>query len=334
MKTPRVFRLFKQRDEDRGKSLNRRFTTYIICCLFALSFWLLLALSRNYESRVQFEIDYQNLPADKALLVTLPHSFNITLNGKGFDLAGLQFGRPKLPVQINIESNSIIRHSDGSMEYRLPSKSLIPDFNKIIGSDLEIVAIDPDTLHLSFTDIQLKRVPVHPELKISFSKPYDMKGDYKIFPDSLTVSGPQSQVDLIKEIKTEPVEISNLDRPLSKILDIEKIKTSNVSYSADKIYLTVQVEEYTESSMTIPLQVQGVRPELQVRVLPEHVTVSYRVSLPDFSRVTPEMFTALADFSEFEPGVTNKIRVQLTKIPYFVKSVSVSPSMVSYILVK
>ena len=63
-----------------------------------------------------------------------------------------------------------------------------------------------------------------------------------------------------------------------------------VRYSTEKVLVALNVVEFTEGTVTVPITV--VSGSRSVKVFPSEVEVKYQVPLSDYEDVKPEMFEA------------------------------------------
>lgn len=95
-----------------------------------------------------------------------------------------------------------------------------------------------------------------------------------------------------------------------------------------EVQLVVGVEEYTERSYRVPVQVRGLDSGSVAKLYPQQVEVSFWVAERDFTRVSEEMFEAGVNYDPEE----SQWKVEVKRFPEFVRIKGVKPSAVQYVL--
>ena len=69
-----------------------------------------------------------------------------------------------------------------------------------------------------------------------------------------------------------------------------------------------------------------------MKIFPEKVQITYIVGFSDFDRVSEQMFAARVDYLKRDNG--NRLSVEITRHPDFVKILKQDPSKVEYLIRK
>ena len=81
--------------------LDKHLYIFLICFLIATIFWLLLALSNEYNTALSFPVNYVNMPGKKVIMNELPSKINVNLKTTGFKI--LSFGLKKEQKTLEID---------------------------------------------------------------------------------------------------------------------------------------------------------------------------------------------------------------------------------------
>ena len=86
--------------------------------------------------------------------------------------------------------------------------------------------------------------------------------------------------------------------------------------------------------MEVPVHAVDIPAGYVLKTFPDKITVRYQVALSRYNAVTPESFNAVVDGIKANDLKGSKMNVKLVKVPPFIKSVSIEPERVDYILRK
>jgi hypothetical protein len=116
-------------------------------------------------------------------------------------------------------------------------------------------------------------------------------------------------------------------------LNIDLTKEKNISVSPKKIVSYLKVEKFTESNIEIPINHNAAKINKSIKLFPDKVNVSYMVALKDYKRVNESMFRAVVDFTKLDlKSAENKVKVEISKFPSFVKINKIDPEKVEFII--
>ncbi len=303
-----------------------------MCFGIAVFIWLMIKLSDEFTSKVSYPFRFTNIPSGKLLVESSDSTLKLQVKANGLQLFSTKYLK-KSPL-INIDFNRVklnrCRYKYGS--YILTSSLKNYLINQLDITD-NIISVSPDSLFFVMENSEMKMLAVKTDLSISFEKQYYQYGDIKITPDSIRVNGLLSIIDTINYIKTKRIELSELKKNIDIDIGILKpLISKNIKYSVDKVNVKIPVENYTESSIDIPIQQVG-NSIREIKTFPAKVKVTYMVALKDFDRLDKSMFLAGVDCSKINTG-NNILRVKLFRQADFVKVTEIFPESVEYIILK
>ncbi|MCB9187016.1 MAG: YbbR-like domain-containing protein [Flavobacteriales bacterium] len=310
--------------------LNRRSVAFLLCILLSALFWLLTSLSKEYVDEVIIPVEYENLP-ENLLIVNEPiAAVTAEVQGFGFDLLwhSLRLDKVQITVPANPSSLPSVKRGGEEIHFLLTQERT---GKMSIGDDqLVVLKIYPDTLFIKFKPLFIKTVPVKLDADLSFAKQFGLISSPVVDPDTITVSGLQSEVEQIEFVATEHQSWTDLRESLTVEVPLNQIRNSRlVRYSHDQVQVAVNVTEFTEGSVSIPVNINAHNPE-SVKVYPSEVEVKYQVPLADYDKITPEMFRASVQVEENRND--QLLVVQLDETPVQVRQTRVNPPHVEYIL--
>ena len=300
--------------------------------LLSTIFWFLRALSEDYKADITYPVKYINLPENKVLAGKLPDHLKLTIEAEGFTILRHRI-LPRLRLNFNLAPLNLNK-IDNDSSFIL-TRNAINELNKTLNKNkttIKILDVSPDTIFFHFTDMISKKCKVDyliPEKNLLYAKQYMQNGPIAALPDSITISGPESILDTIYQVYTEPVKAGNLTDTLEKEIALQEIE--QVEYSQKKVKLTIPVDKFTESSYIVPIKTFNAPDSISVITFPNSVKISYRVTLSYFEKAPEDLFTPYIDFTEANAEV-NKLKVKLSPLPEYIHSVNIYPTSVEYLI--
>jgi hypothetical protein len=314
--------------------LNRRSVAFLLCVLLSGLFWVLTSLSKEYVDEVNIPITYQNLP-DDLLIANQPTTVvKAKVKGFGFDLLWywFQFEELEIPVIADpTELQSI--HRKGKQYHYILTRDKYGRMESVEDEQLEILSISPDTLFLEFTPKFTKLVPVKLNADISFAKQFGMISNAVLIPDSILLICPKKDIDTISFVLTDAQSWLGLNESLTAEVPMKKlVGLPFVRLSQTNVQVELNVVEFTEGSVMVPIQVEANRPEM-VKVFPSEVEIKYQVPLSSYDNVNANQFLATVILNAKSLGSTS-LPVTLDRKPAEVNQIRIIPSQVEFIIQK
>ncbi|HEV7230239.1 MAG TPA: CdaR family protein [Bacteroidia bacterium] len=326
--------LFKPRSSDQAankQKFNRKATVFAICLCIASFFWVITTLSMPFPSLLKFPVKYVNLPKDKLISNNLPDSLELDIKASGFEILRCRMKQHLDPIVIDASS---YRPHKNSGYYFITTNTKLDNISRQIGNGLKILSIIPDTIFLNFSRKASKIVPVKANVELSFRKEYQQSDSIVIFPKEIRISGSPALLDKVKELHTQDVVLKDLDKSvtLRKAVLINS-EFKQLELASDSVSIKVPVAKFTEGEVSVALEMLHVPPGTSLKVFPDKIKITYLVSFDSFEKVKPEMFRAVIDYAKLEEGST-KIKVDMVRVPTFIRSVMLNPDRVEYIVRK
>lgn len=296
----------------------------LISCIFiALVFWLLVKMSQPFPTTIEYDIDYK-LPNGKSFVTSPPSKVNATVNGSGWELISRGFRKRPEVIQFElsemasqgIERNTVI----GKIEKTLPSNILIQDINT-------------DYIFIQMEDESEKKVPIKLINNLRLAPQFQLADSIVLIPDSVILTGPATEVMDIEFWETKPLELSDIKQSQEIRLDLKAPQNQEVHLSEEKIIVQVPVEQFTEKSLFVPIQVRNGPDTL--KIFPEMVKLSCVVGLSKFNQINKSSFTLIADLKGIPLNAKkNTVPVMLVQQPDFVRAVNYQPRSVEFFFVE
>ncbi len=314
--------------------LRYRLSVFLVCLIFSSIMWGMIKLTHEYEVTVKFNVEASSLPKGKILVGNTDSVISITLKAKGLDYYSRIFSAQRKPLFIDLENLRLTRDGDLYFGYARSSRRA-RSITDQLPSGVEVIAIDPDTLHFVFEKSFTKKVAVKTDISLEFSKQYNLYDSIRLKPDSVKVTGRKTMVDTIQFIITKNKSFSNLKESLTtKIALIKPEFDPAVSLSVDSVEIRLAVEKFTEARIDVPVKLLlGAAKGSNYHTYPEKVTITCMIAMKDYNRLDPSLFSVVSsveDVSEFEG---RRIPVRVEMAPSFVKVMKIDPEKVEYLII-
>ncbi len=306
-----------------GKGFTRNTVVFGLCFLLAVILLLLNKLSKNYESQLEANINYVNYPAHKVPVKPLPAALKLNVETTGFKLVWAKIGKP---IEVKMDLSKI-----PFAHYALTNDMKISIASQL-SNGFKLNEIYPDTLYFDFDNSRSKKVPVVPDILISFKKQFDFTEQMVIKPDSVLITGPENVVDNIESWKTAFIEFSELDKSEEGEVALMSAEIPSLKLQPEKIRYTIAVEEYTEKAFDLDVEIVNVPGKKSVTVYPKKIRVVFRVGLSNYEMVDETSFRAVADFTGMDFGKSKYVLVKIEEFPPYIKNMDYSPKSLEYII--
>lgn len=305
---------------------RKRFLVLITCLLCAVGAWLFMALNHKYAYSAKTVLIYKDFPQKKAFKALQPDTVDLQVEGTGWQLL---FARLRVkPQSITVSLEKLNNHN-----FILFSEQL-PQINKQLETSQKIISVKPDTLYFDFSKRTNKRVPVRLRYDFSFVKQHDIASQIRLKPSYVNISGPQEELAKIKEWYTDTLKLVNLQQSASARVAIKTNNIVNVSIYPTSIGVRVPVDEFTEKTVEVPLNVINNADFYNIKLYPKKIKITFMVALSRYEEVDEDFIEANVDINEWKLLKHEQLTVNLTRFPAYCKLVTVSPRKINFIIEK
>ncbi len=299
------------------------FLVFILCATLA---WLINNLSRTYTSNTFFDITYVNIPKDVILANTPKDKIQVRLKAVGFQFLGFGFKSKQIKLDVSkvLRTDSANRLTEEQikiqLEAQLPNNSTLVDF-------------DRDPITFEFTSLASVKVPVKHRLSLSFEKNYILEGEVQSLPDSITITGPKSQIDTIKRVFTESKKVTNLSTNFSVDVPLVLVNFGDhIKFSQETINLSGAVVKFSEKVIEVPVNVINLPEGAQVRTFPEVVNVRAQGTLEKLKDLSADQFIVEADYTKASTENGNRLPLSLVRFPQNLNNATIDINEIEFIL--
>ncbi|REK32329.1 MAG: YbbR-like domain-containing protein [Bacteroidetes bacterium] len=312
--------------------LDRRLTIVLVCFFISTIFWLLIALTHEYNSQISFPVVYKNLPGKKVIINELPDSMTLQIRTNGFRLLSYEFSSRRKSIEVDVASRMAGTLGANNEVLALPSKTFTADFSRQFGPEVSITGFFPDSIVFYFSEKISKRLPVKVNLKLEMDKQHSATGRTQVIPDTVEVSGPPSVIQKLKYVETDQVNLENVRASVE--LSMPLAKNRLLTYNTGQVQVKVPIEKFTESSIEARVRAVNVPAGYTMKTFPDKVTIRYQVALSKFNDIKDYNFDVIVNAESITKLNPSKVKAELVVFPEMVKITGIEPDMLDYILRK
>ena len=301
----------------------------ILFLLFSTLFWFLTKLSKEYETKVVYNVNYTNLPSSKLFQNTPNPQVELFVKGTGFKLLKEEMRTSKLRINLR----NVV--SKGKYNYYLLSHTKEIQVQKQLNKNIKLIGFVQDTLFFELGFNKHKKIPVISNLDLRFKSGYNLSNKVFLVPDSIEINGPEIQVDKIDFVSSSFLKIDNIVDDVYKEIEIVKPESlDKLNYSVDKVQVVAEVEKFTEDSFEVPFVIQGLPLDTKITTYPNVVKVFYQVGLSNYKKIAASDFKVICNYEKFEGRDTHYLVPKLLEKPTLVSSIRLVPDRIEYLIQK
>ena len=312
-----------------NKSKKKIPKTFIGFLITSFLIWLLITLSKEYTTVLNYSVVYKNLPQNKILQEEPVNEIDIAVNASGFKIISSKFKKQIL----NIEASNLL-NSNNSKFYILPENQTLNIQNQL-PTGVEIQEIIKDTIYFNLGFLASKKIALKPQLNINYHIGYDLVNKIDIQPDSVIISGPNQQIEKITYLSLSKLELNDVKSNFKETVVIQLPDNfQKIKLNVTEAIITGKVEQFTEGKFNIPFSIKNLDDNLNLTSLTKTIEVSYVVSLSNFAKITDESFKIECDFKVSKENGLSYLIPKIVKKPSFIKSYKILPTKIDFLIQK
>lgn len=301
------------------KKIHPNYAVFSVFLGVSTFFWLLNALGKEYTVEMPLNVNFENIPAEYALIQNSQHKVDLTFTGSGYTL--IKFYAFPRYFSIDVDEYEI-DSSENSTTITYNTEEL---FSQSLEGTYRIVKADPETIEITFSKSVEKILPVKTTVQISCDKNHDFKGEYAITPDSIKVSGPSLILDTIHELQVDTIKINDISSNVVESYDVNQIE--NVTLEKKTIEFSVSVEDIDDFETSIPVSLLNF-PKKQFKQYKDlKVEIEYRTVESLGNTKLDTILQATIDFEKLNE-IAQVIPIEVTGLPSRFEIISINPSFI------
>lgn len=314
-----------EQKEVRRSNDKRKINIFLIFLLCSFLAWLVSRLSETYVDRTTFDLEYINVPDSLLLADNSFKNADVRLRASGFQFLGFNYNSKKIEVDLSNMVNNQSKFYVTQLDFKKQIES------QLSGS-ITLLEVDRDTLFLDFYKVELKEVPISPNISLNPAQNYLVDGKLKLEPSLISISGPKKELDLVNSVSTSEVELNEITEDFSIVVDLvlpEELK--NLVLSEKKVRISGNVFRFSEKLIEIPVEVINLPEGTQIKTFPSTIAVLCKARIDRLKDISPAEFKVVANFKD-QRGENQNLQVSLIEKPNEVYSVQLMKNEVEFIL--
>lgn len=299
------------------------FSLFLICSFLA---WFISNLSETYESRAFFTLNYRNLPDSLLLGKNSNNEIEAKLRTSGFQFLYYKIFRSQIDIDV-----SQVEYRNG--QYVLSEEVLRRQMDQQLSQNISLLDLDRNVLDVDLYRVGSKKIPIEVKLKLQLQQNYILDGKIKVFPDSIEVKGPKSEIDTIKSIKTAPIQLTDVNKDFSSEVSLVFPKgLDNSIFSEGRATVSGKVSKFSEKVFDVPIQVVNAPEGYQIRTFPNSVTILCKATIERLKEISASDFEIVADYGQLDGSESSKLFLEITESPQKVYDIKLEENTVNFVL--
>ena len=301
---------------------------FLICLLFAASFWLLIKLSDNYSVSYRMKIKYSHQPAGKLITALNDSTATVHFKSNGYNILDLMLHGSLDSLKVDLRQCDIKKDADG--QYFINTANLRESTAQQLGVGDRDIEFSKPKLSFSMERLHKRKMKVSALLDLTFKSQFRLYS-FKIIPATITVYGPNQIIDTLKGLNTVTIHLENLENSQKVKVNIHNPYPRMLRLLPPQVTVYLDVEKYTERSLQIPVDVSEIHPD--IRTFPNTAAVNFNVFIRDYEKIHANQFKLIPNIKNINLRKVKKLRLELISKPKDISNERIVPSEVEFIIV-
>lgn len=296
--------------------------TFLFFLVLAIIFWFMLIYRQAFEVRVTIPVKYTDLPTNIILKEELPSQITLRLRDDGASLFRYYFTKRNDTIEIDFKGSLNKNILDNAQLDELVRSKLF--------SSTTLMGFYPTQISLEYDTLKKKRVPVIFDGQVYLAPGYMLCDNIRAVPDSVDVFASGEVLDNVHFAYTKPDTIDNFSS--STPLSFPLMKIQGVKFKPEQVLIEIPIEEFTQKELQIPITCLNVSDNLDLKIFPSAVKISFFVSLSKYKTIAEKDFEVQLDFNVLKNLQGSLAPIRLTASPDYIRNIKMEPSSVEFIL--
>jgi YbbR domain-containing protein len=303
---------------------RRRIHIVFTTLLIGIFLWLSVNLREQYNITVSAPLSIEDVPEGMAIRTAVPQHVQLKLHGEGWRLAGLLMG-PDIHVSIPFSS--------------LPQGNRDITINQILeritlSPGIQLLRVSPDTVPVWLDRVSAKRVPVVPDLSLTFREGYGQVGTVQLMPDSVTMTGAETVLRQITEWRTAHASFEDIKAPVEAMVALAHGDGPAVQCMPPELQVRINVQPFAEKVFSgLPVELDDLPANREVILIPPKMEVVARGGIRQLASLMPVDFRVSVPFDRILADTTGSILPDVHP-PSGIQVVTHRPERLQYIVRK
>ena len=184
------------------KWLTRHWELRLLSLAAAILLWGFVVGGERGEMALTVPLEFQGIPSGLELASDYPESVSVQVRGLRVQLMRLlgESLRAQVPL--------------ASAQAGATSVRLLPEYVRVPAS-VQVVRLAPSRLRVTLESVESATVKVVPRLTGAPPEGFVLK-EVTVSPEEVEVRGPQSELRHVRQVETDPIDLSSLRGPIRR----------------------------------------------------------------------------------------------------------------------
>lgn len=303
---------------------SRDVVTFLFFFLLAFFMWYMYSIGTQREISRKIPIKYVGIPEDIQLNKPLPEKLGFVIKDEGKIIWSYKkslFDTLTIDLSETFEQNK-------TLELKFEEQ-----FQKILAHlspTTKIVELAPNYFTTPYIRLYSKSVPVVLSNAVKMAPQHVMYDTISIQPKRVTILGNAEAIDTISYLYIEPI-LGEFDKTKTIIANI--IKPDGVELNRTTVNVTIPAEMCTEKEVIVPISLENVPEDINIKTFPSEVKIRFSVSLSHYNSITEETFKVIFNYDDLNlqnNPTTNALQLDYTS--GYIFNIRLNPSEVEYVI--
>jgi len=298
--------------------------SFLIFLALSASFWFVNALDKERETSITIPLRYVGIPQNISIINKPPTEISLIVKDEGLRL--FSYSKSNLtPLTIDL---SRVFYEKGDI--LITRDQLSGKISRYMRPTTTVLEVRPDSILIQYEKLNVSVLPIELVSNIELTHQYILSDKIQFDPTHITVFGPKRILDTLKTIRTEFVELKNINDTTIFRCKFKPIKS--VRFSSKDTKVSVFVEMFTEKKVQIPITFSNCPRNLSIRTFPALVNVTYNVGLSHFNMFKSTDIQVMLDYNELKSGKHSKQKLKIINNTSHISNLRISPEEVEFLL--
>lgn len=317
----KVFSRIKKIGNIKKTGRGRELLIFFVFLLASTFAWYLQTLQYDSEFEVKVPLSYSKLPDSVSITNDLPKELKVLVRDKAKNAYKYYGRKSERTIVVNLMnwyvSDGISSVSTNEFRYEV-QKNLL--------STSKLIKITQDSLNFYFITKSSKIIPVIFDGKIMPSTQYMVIKEPELKPSHVKIYAPSKILDKIYAVHTVAENFVDVNKSFTSAIKLRE--EDGIQYSENSVNISVEIEEFTEKKINIPVKGYDFPENLGLIIRPASVTVSFFVGLSSYKNISGVDFEVGVDYNQFLKSDNSNVPVQIKKCPNNISNLKVTPQSV------
>ncbi len=314
--------------EGQKLQLRKRLLLFSVFLLLSVFIWILNALSKNYNTVIEYPLIYTDFPEDQVFVGELREHLDLQVESHGYALLRYKVFKKPVPISFKVSGFTLHRREGKHSEAYILTRYLKDQISGQLPEELKLIEVEPDTLFFRFAGRMTKRLPLKPGFSFSVDKQFTVMDGVQLDPDSVVVTGPDILLDTLSCVRVGHGDLGELSRNFSDKMRLQR--HPDIEYARSKVHCRIELERFTEVQLYVPIEVEHLPGDMNLQTFPSRVKVSCKLGLSKYDRMNEGVFRAVVDYRDIE-AQTKVLEVRLLNAPAYLISYQYYPATVEFL---